>query len=246
MRQSDPERRRWKDGEKIKEFLSIKTIDDILNQGKEMMPNGPDWAPERYSFKPGVVLQWYSEPLLDPRIPQIAKMAHEKGFWTEFDTNGDVLTPELASQLDGYMTRIEVSVYGDDPTVAKTREELDMEWAEKKGRYYQSLFKETEVKWDFGHMVTHYCPFRDQLSQLNAFYVDKICKGCDYWCIFDYTGEMALCCEDMNKHFDLGNIHDASLRDLWYSPKHQTIIETLKTPGGRRAHPFCETCPTGW
>lgn len=242
MRQSNPNRSRWKGEEKIREFLPIEIIADILEQGKEMMPNGPDWAPERYNYKPGVVLQWYSEPLLDPRLPQIVRMAHDKGFWTSFDTNGDFLTSHIAEQFDGYLDRIEFSIYGDDPTVARPENEIDGEWAKQKIRRFQSMFKKTDVKWDFGHIVTHYSP-DERLNEMIAQNVNKICQGCDYWCIFDYTGEMALCCEDIDVNFNLGNIRDSSLRDLWYSPKHQKISETLRTEGGRNAFPFCRMCP---
>jgi radical SAM protein with 4Fe4S-binding SPASM domain len=61
--------------------------------------------------------------------------------------------------------------------------------------------------------------------------------------IVDYRGEMLLCCEDITGGWDLGNVRDRTVAELWNSEKHQQILATLAEPGGREAYGFCRVCP---
>ena len=61
--------------------------------------------------------------------------------------------------------------------------------------------------------------------------------------IVDYRGEMLMCCDDIVGLFNLGNVRDHTVEELWNSPKHVEIMATLAVPGGREAYGYCRTCP---
>jgi hypothetical protein len=52
-----------------------------------------------------------------------------------------------------------------------------------------------------------------------------------------------MCCEDMGGNFELGNVRDQCLRDLWFNARHQQLVRQLQRPGGRRGLAYCENCP---
>jgi radical SAM protein with 4Fe4S-binding SPASM domain len=60
--------------------------------------------------------------------------------------------------------------------------------------------------------------------------------------IIQYDGEMCHCCEDTHGSFDLGNVHRNSIEELWFSERHQRIIEDL-IAGMRGKYHLCRNCP---
>ena len=52
--------------------------------------------------------------------------------------------------------------------------------------------------------------------------------------LIQHDGEVSLCCEDTFGAFELGNVYDRSLDELWFSERHIEIIENLIA--GRREH----------
>jgi radical SAM protein with 4Fe4S-binding SPASM domain len=57
-----------------------------------------------------------------------------------------------------------------------------------------------------------------------------------------HDGAMCNCCEDLHAQFGLGNVHEASLSDLWFSPRHVEIARDLLA-GARKRYPLCAACP---
>lgn len=62
-----------------------------------------------------------------------------------------------------------------------------------------------------------------------------------YKLVFDYNGDALLCCNDwFRKHKGLGNIHDTTLQDIWYSEEFKKVRDNLKA--GVRKGPACANC----
>jgi radical SAM protein with 4Fe4S-binding SPASM domain len=106
------------------------------------------------------------------------------------------------------------------------------------------MFHQTEIAFTGGgHMATHYSPF----PWLNDAIVARRQEPCLYDAqerlIIYHRGEMLMCCDDIGGEFNLGNINDSTLADLWWSERHQEIVTTLATAGGRAKYPFCWDCP---
>lgn len=179
-----------------------------------------------------VVFQHYDEPLLDPRLPDLLRYARRHEFSELMAyTNADFLTPELAHELDGLFDRLVIALYMDEPM--KSEREA----------WIRGLFSKTQLKFTGGvHCVTHYSP-SPELPKLIAQAQGQPCiRGLENM-IINHKGDMAACCDDVTGNFGLGNIHNSSLEELWFSSQHVAMVKTLAQPGGRRWHPFCSICP---
>jgi hypothetical protein len=202
-------------------YLNMKIIRKALVQAMEMKFDGQ------------VCLSHFNEPLMDPRLPEIAKLSHSY-FYTFLNTNGDFLTEITASDLDGKLDKIIVSLYMDNPIKAERAE------------WIKTLFHRTEVvvNTETTHLTTHYSP-RSELQSLIDMNIENNCVEPKLHCIINYAGYYHLCCEDMTGNFDLGRFPDISLEDYWFGPKHTGIINALKQGGGRRIFSYCSICPKG-
>jgi hypothetical protein len=202
-------------------YMSMKMIRKILDQADEM------------EFRGSVCLSHYNEPLMDSRLPEIAKIAHTR-FYTYFNTNGDFLTEDLAHQLDGNVDKIIVSLYMDEPIKSKRAE------------WIKTLFHKTEavVNTVSDHMVTHFSP-RPELKSLIEQNIGNRCLEPQLHCIINHRGQYLLCCDDMIGNFGLGSFPEIGLEDYWFGDKHMSIYNALKQQGGRRLFPYCTSCPRG-
>lgn len=224
LRQNDSSQSRFQKGEPIVEYMTETLIQTILDQAVEM------------GFRGDLCLQFYNEPLYDSRMPKIARYAREKGFESIYiHTNGDLLDENIARSLDGFVDFIIVSLYDHS---------LSFDQMKKREMMLARLFDKTRLAAHPGkHMTTHFSPKRN-LAELITKKKDTVClSGCWYRCIISYSGEMVLCCEDLSGAWNLGNIRDKSLSDLWFGEKHQTVLKTLSKPGGRSTYALCRECP---
>lgn len=179
-------------------------------------------------FRGYVILSHFNEPLLDPRIVDIAKMAKSyRRFYVRFVTNGDLLTQSLAGSLDGVLDEITISLYLPE---GKERDE--------RFKWFISLFGKTRVKITSGvHSVVHFHP--------SAWNVNRENDPClrTRRMIINHRGQYLLCCDDMLGHFDLGTFPELGLRDYWHSEKRLKIIRELEQAGGRMKYQYCAICP---
>lgn len=178
-------------------------------------------------FHGAVVLSLYNEPLLDDRIPALARFAQSLDCFSEvfMCCNGDLLTPALAADLDGALDNIRLALYDGHQRAAEMR----------------AWFHETHVTFTGGrHIPRHFYPgaptYPAQPCEMEA----------QLRCQIDSLGELHLCCEDIAGLWGLGNLHDRSLADLWYGEPHRSVLERLQQPGGRATcggGGYCLTCP---
>lgn len=184
-------------------------------------------------YKGMVCISHYNEPLMDIRLPEIAKICHAH-FFTFCNSNGDFLNEDLAKSLDGHLDRLIVSLYMNEPIKSKRAE------------WIKSLFHKTEiiVNTVTEHIVTHFSP-RPELQQLIEQNQGNLCREPQLHCIINHQGKYLLCCDDVIGNFGLGKFPELSIEDYWYGDKHMAIYDALKLQGGRALFPYCMSCPRG-
>lgn len=178
-------------------------------------------------------LQHFNEPLLDGRLPIIAELIKKNVSLARLlvNTNGDLLTKEIALNLDGLFDTMYVSCYSSE------------EVAKQKYLEFKDVFKKTKLMCRrVVHTTTHFSPNKNLNEKIQE-NKENACTSIRGKTIIDHLGNMLLCCEDMPPHFDLGNVYNDSIITLWTSKKHVEILETLSARGGRFKYPFCSICP---
>jgi hypothetical protein len=207
------------------EPLYQKVIDDAVAMG----------------FKGVVNLQHFNEPVQDPRIARFATYAKAKGVFSQvvMHSNGDLLTERKAKELDGTLDVIRIALY--DDTGGRP---MDEEQAAPRRALLESWFSKTKLEWTGGgHLVTHFSPWANLEPAIAECRSTPCRREVQMRMIVTYTGEMALCCDDISCLWGLGNVADKTVFELWYSPKHVEIMATLSQAGGREAYDYCRICP---
>jgi len=187
-------------------FMPIYMINDILKEAK---------AFKKYRWV--ISLSYYNEPTMDPRLVEIIKLVRSYGFQLEFVTNGDFLSKDLASKLDGLLDVILVSGY---------------ENRKIKKAYFKTLFSKTELRVkNHWHKHTHFSP--NQLPEAKCLTENRL--------IINHKGEYLLCCDDFGS-FDLGKFPEIGLKDYWYGDKRTKITKDIAA-GNRSKYEYCKSCP---
>lgn len=202
-------------------YMSMEKIKLILDQAMAI------------GYRGGLGLSHYNEPLSDPRIVDICKLAKSYPFeYVFFHSNGDLLTKELAEQLDGLVNWITVSVYAEGAAKEKRMKEIE------------SYFTKTWIRFTPGKLgVTHFAPLPDLDSVINSV-INLPCKEPQNRFIINHLGQMEFCCDDLGNNFGLGSVSETNtLHDLWFDKKFQRKVKQLMRNGGRKGLSYCETCP---
>jgi len=181
-----------------------------------------------------------SESLLDPRYLDFVKYTKNKGMKVEDHTNGDVLmnNKTLCKQLDGLVDTFVVGLY--DYKSKSEREELKRFWINK--------FQKTNIRFS--------TPIEEPVIRQNSgIYpgAEKDKKILGLPCtrrlsglLIRYDGGVQLCCEDDACGFNLGNVFEQSIEEIWWSDRHIQIVNDLKKPGSRHNYELCSQCFKGW
>jgi len=183
-------------------------------------------------FSGGICLSHYNEPLMDERIGHIARQV-KRLYGDNFiylHTNGDLLSKDIADELDGVLDKIIVTLYMDEPIKSKR-----CEWI-------KSLFILTDVTviTESAHIPTHFSPKYD-VKTLAEKHRNHTCFEPSMRVIVNHVGEYLLCCDDVIGNFSLGSYPDKSIVDHWN--EKMEIQKKLAAHGGREWHPYCLTCP---
>lgn len=206
---------------------------DTLNQAAAM------------GFQGLVGFHHYSEPLLDKRNLMFAREASARGLKPYIHTNGDVLVNniELCRQVSHHYTFIVLGLYD---------YESDEELAEAKHRWRERL-PDADLKfcaigingakeaYSIG-VPKALVPTDSRMAIPDLTFGNGPCSRPMIRLIIQYNGTMCNCCEDNTGAFELGNIYDNSLEELWYSEKHTQIIADLLA-GRRDKYKLCSNCP---
>jgi radical SAM protein with 4Fe4S-binding SPASM domain len=216
--------------------LSLDTIYSVMRQSYEMGCRA-------------VCLQHYNEPLEDSRLPHIAALSKSLGFdQIMVATNADYMTPELAGELDGVFTKLDISLYPTFKYPYKRVAGADVgpQEPEQRKAWLQTLFHKTALHFTPSvHVPSHFDPVHPVI-ELAAKYATHPCDEPKSRLIVNHRGQMLLCCQDVIGLFELGSVHETPIEELWYSERHQSFIEALESKGGRSVHPHCLACPQSY
>lgn len=184
-------------------------------------------------FRGHVCLGHHNEPMLDSRIVEIAKFAKQAYIGKVFCcTNGIALTPEVIKEVDGVFDTLHIAVYIKNDEKRLAREE----------ELRQSFSKTSLTFVGNKHVTTHYSPNKD-LYKLIKEKNEKPCTEVLHRMIINVEGNHLLCCDDVYGRWNLGNIRDNTVEELWYSKEHVRLVKMLLKPGGRKLDPYCKICP---
>ena len=184
-------------------------------------------------FFSGVVcLNHYDEPLTDERITSIVRGIKERFELKSlyFHSNGDLMTDEIAKELDGVLDRIVVTLYMDEPVKSRRAE------------WVRSLFHKTHVDviTQSEHIATHYSP-KFPIKELIEKHKMHTCFEPNMRVVINHRRQYLLCCDDFVGHYNLGTFPEKSIAQHW--DEKMKIQQDLSEVGGRLKYPYCATCP---
>lgn len=196
-------------------------------------------------FKGEVAFYFFSEPLLDPRNPMLARQSKQRGMKTRLHTNGDVLwkNESLCEEIKAVYDLIVIGIY--DYASQGELEEIQEGW---KKRLTGSNLIFSTIKLGGRRSLKSkgipraLVPKDARFSVPDVVFTNGPCRRPMIRMLVRYDGEMANCCEDLNGDFRLGNIYEQTLEELWYSEKHVQIIKNL-IEGRRDKYSLCRRCP---
>jgi radical SAM protein with 4Fe4S-binding SPASM domain len=196
-------------------------------------------------FRGLVGFHHYSEPLLDPRNPQLAREAKQRGMQPYLHTNGDVLrrSDKLCEAVQELYTFIVVGLYD-----YCSNEELEAEKQFWRRRLPSAKLEFSPIGLSAGRK-THsigvpraQVPSDHRMTLPDLTYQNAPCHRPLIRMLIQYDGEVCLCCEDTTGAFGLGNVNQQSLAEVWFSERHHGIMQDL-VAGRRAKYALCRNCP---
>lgn len=216
------------DGNLVRRFMPMEFIDSIKHQLEELQWHG------------NVLFGHMSEPTLDPRIFEIVSM-FKWGLGTPitFHTNGDVLKKdeELCRSLNKVVDRFVVGMYDMDGKPDQEVEQQKIWWKQRlaPANVIFSIASNADTRFQRRFSL------EGPLEEKKQSFPNRGCTAQTGNLVIYYDGEVALCCEDINCDFGLGNVFEESLSDIWTSTHRLELVK--KITDCRNNHPICATCP---
>jgi 2-deoxy-scyllo-inosamine dehydrogenase (SAM-dependent)/8-amino-3,8-dideoxy-alpha-D-manno-octulosonate transaminase len=196
-------------------------------------------------FQGRVAFYHYSEPLLDSRNIMLAWEAKQRGMKPYLHTNGDVLRRDnmLCEAVKKVYGLIVVGLYD-----YKTNEEL-----EEAKRYWQDRLAGTKLEFSpvgLSSASVAYSigipralvPSDPRTVAPDLAFGNGPCHRPLIRMLIQYDGEVCNCCEDTSGAFNLGNLYQQSLEQLWFSERHIQVLQDL-IAGRREKYSLCRNCP---
>lgn len=187
-------------------------------------------------FKGNLALYSNNEPLLDRRIPELAREAREavpKSFIYIF-TNGTLLTPGLYEKLMGSLDLIVINNYSDDLKLLPNVREI-----ERVSRRDPELFKRTKIvlrrKNEFRTNRAGQSPNRRHRLRLSSA------------CLYPFSqmvvrpnGKLSLCCNDAWGATNMGDLSETGILDCWFGDRYNEARRKILM--GRKCLSPCRDC----
>jgi radical SAM protein with 4Fe4S-binding SPASM domain len=173
-----------------------------------------------------------SEPTLDNRLCDIITMFKERGFQTFLHSNGDIMRKDqsLCDSLSKVCDIFRIGIY--DLQDEKDIAERQQWWQNRLSPLRTTIFSVSTVRFQRRFSLDD--------GEHNS-YPNSYCTEPNRCIVIYYDGEVALCCEDINCDFGLGNTFETSIKDIWTSPHRLEIAKKIME---RRSHyPVCAACP---
>jgi radical SAM protein with 4Fe4S-binding SPASM domain len=220
-------------GEPVVRQMASEKVLDILDQAASLQ------------FAGGVSFYFYSEALLDKRNLFFAREARKRGMKPYLHTNGDALKSNSAL-IDAISDVYEYVVIG----IYDYQTNAELELAKEFWRQHLTgcdLRFSTIADGPAGSAHSMGTPRAlvptDRRFNVPDFtYRNAPCHRPLIRLILRHDGRMCMCCEDMQADFDLGNIHESTLEELWFSERHVALVKDL-IAGHRDKYALCRNCP---
>lgn len=222
-----------RDGAAVLRRMPTEKVLDVLDQAQAL------------GFGGRVEFHHYSEPLLDERNLDFARAARRRGMQPGLHTNGDVLRRDdaLCLEVAEVYASIVVGLYDYTST-----EELETEKGYWGNRLRGAQLEFSPIPADGGRAVKSIAapralvPTDARMAFPDLAYRHAPCHRPLIRMIIQYDGEMAHCCEDVTGAFQLGNVFEQTMAELWFGARHAEIVRDL-IAGRREMHALCSTCP---
>lgn len=184
-----------------------------------------------FNFTGRIGFVGFGEPLLHPNLVECIRKIKvcDTAKWIEVNTNGDILTRELALELaDAGCTNITISMYDKDQTDFFT-DMLDNTGLELVLRHHY----DTGTNYNL-NMIN-----RINIVKKQDINIDRACYMPFYKMFIDWNGDYLLCEQDWAKTTNQYNIKTTSVKDFWFN-KLQAFRSHLAN-GQRDLYP-CSAC----
>lgn len=220
-------------GRPVLNHLGTGKILDLLDQGQQL------------GFCGQVAFHFYSEPLLDKRSPMLAREAKKRGMQTLLHTNGDVLKQQesLCREIEDAFDEIVMGLY--DYETEAEREETIQFWRRRLSKAdvkFSSIGPWGVQKGKSMAIPRALVPTDARMGVPDLTFRNAPCHRPLVRMLVRHDGLMVNCCEDIHGDFELGNVYESTLEELWFSEHHLQIVENLIA--GRREHyKLCRNCP---
>jgi radical SAM protein with 4Fe4S-binding SPASM domain len=195
-------------------------------------------------FKGRVGFHHYSEPLLDKRNLRFAGEARARGMRPCLVTNGDVLRdrPKLCKSVCEVYDHVVIGLYD-----YETDSELDAAKSYWRDRVGVAQLEFSTIGKDPRRAKSivfprALMPPNQRIRVPDVAYTNAPCHRPLVRLIVQHHGGVAFCCEDLTGAFSLGNVHQASLEQIWYSDRHVDLVRDL-VAGEREKYELCRNCP---
>jgi len=196
-------------------------------------------------FKGSVGFHHYSEPLLDDRNIQLAQEAKQRGMKPYLHTNGDLLksNDRLCEDVTNIYEIIVVGLY--DYENNTQLEHAKQYWKDRLKRanlQFSTIGLSGIVGADSMGVPRALVPTDTRMAFPDLIYPNAPCQRSLIRMIIQHNGEVCNCCEDTSGAFKLGNVHQQSLEELWFSDHHVQVVQDL-AEGHREKYTLCQNCP---
>lgn len=213
--------------------MPTEKVIDLLDQASQL------------NFRGLVGFHFYSEPLLDKRNIDFARVARERGMKPLLHTNGDVLSQNqtLCEQVTDVYDSVVVGLYDytnvEELTAAKAHWQNRLRGVDLKFIYIRPVDDKGLPSLGIPRALV---PTDSRAAIPDLVYKNGPCSRPLLRMLIRYDGAFCLCCEDLHAQFGLGGVYESSLEELWYSDQHVRIIRDLLA-GHRASYRLCERCP---
>lgn len=209
-----------------KSTMSIEVIEKIL---KELLS---------LNYEGSIRLHHVNEPMMDKRIYDIILLIkkYSSSIITEMTTNGDLINEVSIKKLyESGLDRLNISAYED-----KSMEKFIS--LQKKWNFKINDMREGIELYD---KLTNQGGLIDLDEKFTSLKLRKVINNS---CLLPFeqmvigaNGEVALCCEDMYKMQNIGNVKDKSLHEIWFGEKFEHYRKKLKERK-RKELDLCSSC----
>jgi len=210
------------DGQKVVKQMPTEKVISILDQACDL------------GFRGRVSTHHLSEPMLDDRLIEIALEIRKRDMKPIMNTNSVILRKEesLCKEVENVFDYVVIGIY--HLIVKEEIEEEKQYWLSrlKGANVYFSIIppkapKEVGVDELEGAFPRMGVPFDNRMIREEKTFPNGVCHRPLERLLIKYNGDVCLCCEDYKADFNVGNVFQSTIKDLWFSKKRLDIVKNL-------------------